>query len=201
MSVTLSDFLPVNTWKFYEDGIIPGKSGYSEFIPARLMDMSTGREYLDESKSTIRKKCGLLILGTLPLHSLAAILSIANKILKLISFYHFWSNKEDEEEFSFKARLKDAGEDFVKIIASPIAVVGLELAAIYGVFRPYDGRKLYATIERAMNGEDDFPLFAKSIVVENVKRAWQGKFMLAPCFQPKAKRHFFGGDIHEKDAY
>lgn len=65
--------------------------------------------------------------------------------------------------------------DALRIIASPIAIAGLELAAIYGIIRPYDGRKLYASIERAE----------------------YRNFILVPCFQPDPTSHALGGDIKE----
>ena len=67
----------------------------------------------------------------------------------------------------------------MRIIATPVSILGLELAAIYGIFQPYDGRKLYASFERAT----------------------YGNFILAPCFQPDPKYHALGGDINEKDAF
>lgn len=75
---------------------------------------------------------------------------------------HFWIKREGEEKYNFKARLIEAGKDLLRIVASPIAIIGLELAAIYGLMRPYDGRKLYATFERAI----------------------YGNALIPPCFQP-----------------
>ncbi|MBS4171388.1 hypothetical protein NEOC95_002136 [Neochlamydia sp. AcF95] len=62
---------------------------------------------------------------------------------------------------------------------TPVALVGLELAAIYGIFTPYNGRKLYASIERAQ----------------------YGKFTLAPCFQPGPTCHASGGNPQKRDAF
>jgi len=36
----------------------------------------------------------------------------------------------------------------LRIVTTPIAFVDLELAAIYGIFTPYNSRKLYARIEK-----------------------------------------------------
>jgi hypothetical protein len=69
---------------------------------------------------------------------------VAYRILKLVTLSHFWMPQEGT--YSFKARLKDAGIDLLRIVATPVALVGLELAAIYGTFNPYDGRKLYARL-------------------------------------------------------
>lgn len=75
--------------------------------------------------------------------------------------------------------MSDAGQDILRIIATPFSILGLELAAIYGMFRPYDGRKLYGSIERAT----------------------YGKAILAPCFQPNPTSHAFGGSTDQKDAF
>jgi hypothetical protein len=103
-------------------------------------------------------------------HPFASVFNIAYRIFKLVTFSHFWVEKKSEvnesgeREYNFKARLTDAGQDLLRIVATPVAIIGLELVAIYGLFRPYDGRKLYASIERATYGNG----------------------MLAPCFQPGA---------------
>ena len=39
------------------------------------------------------------------------------------------------------------GKDLLSIVATPLAIVGLELAAIYGLFRPFEGKKWYERIE------------------------------------------------------
>ena len=106
-------------------------------------------------------------------------ITVAFRILKLATLSHLWIRKAGEDKYNFKARVKDAAVDLLKVAIHPIVIVGLELAAIYGVFRPYDGRKLYASLERAQYGH----------------------CVLAPCFQPDPRRHLFGGDINKRDVY
>jgi hypothetical protein len=155
-SVTIKDFQPINTWE-----VEPG-SPY-------ILDMTTERRYWNEPKSVVRIKAALLALGTPIVHLAAAVGQIAIKAIQLASFSHFWIDREGE--YDFKARLSDAGVDLLKLVAAPLALVGLELAAIFALFMPYDGRKLYATMERAQYGH----------------------FVLAPCFQPDPESHAFGG--------
>jgi hypothetical protein len=88
-------------------------------------------------------------------------------------------DKDCDRQYSFQERLKDAGKDLLRVVTTPIALVGLELAAIYGIFNPYDGRKLYASIERAQ----------------------YGNFILAPCFQPDPRYHALGGDPAVRNAF
>jgi len=173
MSVVIRDFQPISTWELDSNG-----SKYRDQTPIYLIDTSTNKKYLNESKNCVRIKCFLLTLGTPIVHSIASLVNVVYRILKLVSFSHF-TGKEGETPYSFKGRLKDAGLDLLRIVTTLIAFIGLELAAVYGVFTPYNGRKLYASIERAQ----------------------YERFILAPCFQPMPTSHLFGGDMDKKDAF
>jgi hypothetical protein len=176
-SVTLKDFQPINNWKVDSEGekfvCCPAHRGAPRF----LIDETTGRRYLNESSGVVGFKCFLLTLGTPFVHPLAMIANLAYRILKIVTLSHFWAARY--EKYTFEERLTELGKDLLRIVANPIAIVGLELAAIYGWFRPYDGRKLYATIERAT----------------------YESFILAPCFQPEPEYHAFGGDIQKRNAF
>lgn len=174
-----ADFTISNRWTLDSNG---EKWPFGERCgqPMYLIDNTTGRRYLNESKTIVRIKCFLLTLGTPLAHPFVSIINIAYRILKLISLSHFWIEKKNEEKkYNFKARSADAGYDLLRIFATPVSIVCLELAALYGCFRPYDGRKLYASLERAT----------------------YGNYILAPCFQPDPKRHLFGGDIRSSDGF
>lgn len=179
MSVTLKDFYPINKWKPDLEGEKWNCCSEHKGQARHLIDQTTGRKYLNQSKGVVRFKCFLLTLGTPFVHPIAGILNVAYRALKLISLSHFWIPKKEEKSYGFKARVQDAGKDLLRIVAQPLAIVGLELAAIYGLIRPYDGRKLYASIERAQ----------------------YGNFILAPCFQPDAEQHLLGGDPNKKNAF
>ena len=171
MDVSIRDFQLVNIWKVDE----AGEKGVAEYI----IDKSTGRKYGNEPKELIREKCILLTLGTPIVHSIASVVNMAYRIVKLVSLSHFWRPREGEESYNFKARLKDAGKDLARVVMQPFALIGLELAAVYGVFRPLDGRKLYASIERVQYGD----------------------YVLAPCFQPDPEKHLFGGNINDRGTW
>lgn len=162
MSVTLNDFKLINNWEPDIHG--PSWVNYDSEapdIPAFLIDQSTGRKYWNESLIVVSFKCLLLTLGTPIIHTIAAVISVVYRIFKILILP------------------EDAGEQALKLLATPFAVIGLELAAIYGIFNPYDGRKLYASIERAL----------------------YSRHLLAPCFQPDPQFHFFGGDPNQRDAF
>ncbi len=162
MTVILNDFRLVNNWE-------PDRKGPSWLnfdseapdVPAYLTDQSTGRRYWNESLPVVSFKCLLLAVGTPIVHTIAAVISAVCRIFIILSLS------------------EDAGEHALKLLATPFAVVGLELAAIYGIFNPYDGRKLYASIERALYSQH----------------------LLAPCFQPDPKSHLFGGNINQRNAF
>lgn len=177
MSITIRDFQPINTWT--PDITGPKWQGSEE--PCYLKDESTGRSYLNEDEGIVRFKCFLLSLGTPLIQPIALICNIVYRILKLVTFSHFWVADEKEASYNFQARLAEAGKDLLRIVANPLSLIGLELVALYGMmFSPYDARKVYATIERAL---------------------YTGPIFLAPCFQPKPTRHAFGGDINQKNAF
>lgn len=69
--------------------------------------------------------------------------------------------------------------DTLRLALTPIVYVGLIFSALYGLVLPNDGGKLYASFER----------FA------------YGRWRLAPCFQPNADVHLFGGDIEVADQW
>lgn len=177
MDVLWGDFQPINKWKLACDG--ERWEGISE--PKFIIDLTTERRYLNQSKGNIRLKCFGLALVTPIVHSVLSLVAVVSKIVQLVSFSHFWMDKEGEESYSFTGRLKDAGQDLLRVITTPIAFVGLELAAIYGVFSPYDGRKLYASIERVQYNDKDF--------------------IFSICFQPEAIEHLFGGNNNYQDSW
>lgn len=178
MGVSLRDFQPINNWKPDLNGE-KWQYGEERGEPKFIVDQTTNRRYFNETRGIVRFKCFLLTLGTPFVHPIASIANVAYRVLKLATFSHFWANKDGETKYNFKARLANAGKDLLRIVATPFSIVGLELAALYGIFRPYDGRKLYASIERAT----------------------YGNFILAPCFQPDPKYHALGGDINQKNAF
>lgn len=172
MDLFLRDFYPFSTWEQDEGALgLRWDGGEPQFV----IDQSTRRKYLNEFKGVVRIKCLLLIAATPIVHPIASFINVACKIVKLVSFYHFFK----QGNIPFKERVKHAGKDLLKIAITPLALPALEMAAIYGIFAPYNGRKLYASFERAL--------------YEN--------FFLAPCFQPEPTSHAFGGDINRQNAF
>jgi len=157
MSITIKDFQPINHWSLDRNGDL-SDSGE----PLDLIDETTERKYRNESTQIIRFKCALLAITVPIVHAAAACLSIAWKIMKLVTFSYFWIPTRRESKYNLKERARLAGQDLGRMIAFPLAILGLELSTLYGLLCPHDGRKVYATIERAM----------------------YGRSVIAPCFQP-----------------
>lgn len=148
------DFSLVNTWKVDTEG-----EKWADGTPKFITDKKMNQNYWNERPGLIRFKCFLLVLGTPIVHLYTSLRNIGEKIMDL---------------FSGTISGKECA---INIAATLIAYPGRELAALYGIIRPYDGRKLYASFERAIYGHE----------------------ILAPCFQPYPRYHFFGGDPNVKD--
>lgn len=172
--ITLNDFKPVNNWEVDKTG-----EKWSDGEPKYLIDDSTKRRYWNESENCVRTKCILLSLGTPFVHTIASVINVAIRAIKILSLSHFLMPKAEEKTYSFKQRFIDLGIDAAKMFTAPLVPLALQAVSIYGWFRPYDARKLYATIERAS----------------------YGSFILAPCFQPDPNAHLFGGNANRRDQY
>lgn len=179
----LKNIQPINTWRPDSEGPKWDDGRRNKDAPKYLIDETTGNKYWNETKKIVRSKCFLLTLGTPFIQPIALLINAANKIVKLVSFYHFWKEIPLSDVFTNLTqviRIGDTIEDLLRVAITPIAFVGLELAAIYGLFSPYDGRKLYASIEKAM---------------------YDDSFNLAPCFQPNPTCHLFCGNPQKRNAF
>lgn len=174
--INLQDFNPINNWILENQG--SSWVNDDTFMPTYIIDQSTGRKYWNESPNIIRFKCALLAVGSPIVQPLALLVAgVGLNALKILSLSHFWA--PDDINSSLTERIRCAFLDLVKIASSPLVLIALEISAFYGIFNPYDGRKLYASIERAY---------------------YNGAF-LAPCFQPDPTRHAFGGDPKKRNAF
>jgi hypothetical protein len=149
-------------------------------MPPAAVDAKNGDKYCSDSPGVIRLKCLALTASTLipVLSPVALSLNLINRAVKVLSFAHFWYSTDNPND-SFWIRSKEWGKDVLRIIFTPIILVGLLLAAIYGLIRPEDGRKLFATQERFI----------------------YGTYGVAPCFQPSPKEHLLGGDINQPNQW
>jgi hypothetical protein len=148
---------------------------YTQFKDGR--DLSNFDQYGLEDSSTTRLKCLALIVATPIVHAISIVLSLANRIVKLVLFAHFWY--PSQEQYCFSQRAWSFGRDLLQVAFLPIIYVGLEVSAVYGLILPNNGRKLYATFERCAFGRG----------------------FLAPCFQPDPKYHLGGSPLDQMNGW
>jgi hypothetical protein len=111
----------------------------------KFIEDEWGDRYLNEPIEIIRCKCFLLLFSA-PLH--------------LVQFiYHVGKMIQEQSPLIQK---------ITRLILTPLTLLAMTFAALYGLFSPWDGRKLYSTLERFHYHDGLF---------------------LAPCFQPSSDYH------------
>ncbi len=132
-----------------------------------VRDTVTREFYNGDSPNLIRFKCALLCPGTLLAATARTIVHMALGIFHLLRIPY----AALKGRASALASLHKAQRAFVNAIRSPIyGIMGIG-AALYGLFKPYDGRCLYGYLERCLNRQNDA-----------VDR--KSAFYLALCFVP-----------------
>lgn len=180
MDCSIKDFQLVNRWCVDTDGEKFDCCNNHRGNPKFIIDMHTGKKYINDSIESIRFKCFLMTFGTPFVHIPCGAVNIAYRVLKLVLGYHFWPDSgENENPTSCSDKFLEFSKDGLRIISQPFSIIGLEMASFYGIINPYDGRKLYASIERVQYGNG----------------------IMAPCFQPNPKGHLLGGNINARDEY
>lgn len=153
-----------------------------------IIEKSSGEIYCKDSKEIVIQKCAALFLGTFLAQTIGLSLNLLNRIGKSVSFAHIWNRSQ--EPYSFTARLGDWGKDLFRVVSTPLIFVGMLFSALYGmIVSPYDGRKLYGSLERlAYSGGYQFISICSGAKDPHL-------FLLAPCFQPEPRAHLGGGVI------
>jgi len=187
-TVTLRDFQPYNTWRIQDSG-----QRYDGGEPVFYhLDMSSDKIYSYQSPKCLRYKCVALLLWTVIAH----VIKIAKRVFDVATLYCFCSHDDhSRSRYSLKERVTNLIQDPLKTLATPLLVILLEISAFYGVFNPFDGRKLYATVERAAYqwfGMEGVDIFCRP----------DRPYYCAPCFQPGQEiRHALGGDPNKPEAW
>lgn len=187
-SLTINHFFPFST--IDEDPYSANKYNYIskqyDGKKVNVIDSSTGDKYVNDERNTIRLKCTMLLFSVPIMHGFIALLDIVIRLMKCLSFYHFWKIKKGRvstisiPQPGLSVRAYSFVLDLVHIILAPICLICMELSALYGLFLPNNGRKLYNNFERLQYGEA----------------------ILANCFQPincKTKINALGGEEDKLD--
>lgn len=194
----LARFRPYNKWKVDKKG---SKWKDRPEVPLYIIDCTTGNRYLNQSKRVIRLKLLALLVATPVVHGFNTIIEIISRLYRLLTFEVFRHRYTRGRILSWKLSryLKDAinllvGRDL-------LALVALEVATVYGLFRPLDGRKLYGSLELIQSGyynhENSYEICKQLLNIDTGDH----RALLAPCFQHSPRVHLFGQPIEHAWAW
>ncbi len=134
-------------------------------------DMKSDQYYMSEGTGSLRFQAVWLTIATPITQAIAAVANIVVRALATITLFRLWESKDGE--YDLKERVKSIGKDLLIILAQPAGIIGLQLSAIYGIISPKDGRKLYASIERALYGNNAVFDFLQPVEVKDVMGSQQ----------------------------
>lgn len=159
-----------------------------------IIEKLSGEIYCKDSKDIVIQKCAAVFLATFLAQAIGLSLNLLNRIGKIVSFAPIWN--PTQEIYSFTARLSDWGKDLFRVASTPLIFVGMLFSALYGMLvSPYDGRKLYGSLERlAYSGGYQFFSICAGAKDPHL-------FLLAPCFQPEPRTHLGGGVIGQANVW
>jgi len=133
-AISWRHFQPINTWTPCAE-----QKGSSD--PTCIMDMSTREAYSYISKKELRKDFFSMIVKTPRDH----VSFVAQRVFRLITFYHYHSKIRTPP---WRQRVRMAKDDVLDILKPPLSLIFFEIAAIYALISPNNGRKLFASIDR-----------------------------------------------------
>lgn len=132
--ITINSFCPINTWHEI--------SGTEHFLDGRsaFVEDEYGERFINNSNSSLRNAC-VVNAVIIPIFCL---FRAGFTLFRVASFYRFWA--PDDKNASIKQKCVKTLQEIARAAATPITVVAVEIAAIWGLFRPKDGRKLVSNI-------------------------------------------------------
>lgn len=194
--LSLKSFLPGGKWTPCDNrGVFSDSKD-----PMWTKDSLTGAVYLNQPTGVLRFKLSFLtglLAGVIGGNALSLGINAGYRALKVVSLSHFWlpsscidPNHKWNGRYDVKKRVVELAKDVARIVATPFAWLGLFFASWIGAFSfskngPRDGAKIFSSIEIAMYGG----------------RMDDGYFGWAPCYQPEANSHAFGGNINHSRAF
>lgn len=171
-----------------------------------IEDIRNGDIYLPEAGYVVSFKCALVAFLGIPFYTVGKMgwyalktpldigviaidrIAIVGKILYECKF----SEVCPEIRNAFSKILGTLGTGIFEIIKAPLFAFGCELAAIYGIFRPYHGRKFEALIEKAWQQGASYKEDLRKVPARPDESCWTAftkdildshPFYLAHCFQ------------------
>lgn len=201
--------------KFYnkKEKVLDPDTGQTKFVTKKesirtyIEDLKTGKLYMDEEWYVVSMKCAAIALG-MPFFTIGVMswqlaktpIQVAIIAIKTITevgklFCSGQCHEALKECGRGAAQVAETvGTGLYEIVKAPLFGLGCELAAIYGVFKPFHGRKIESDIEYAWQhgasfkedfrliparpDEDCLTAFVKDIQSDH-------PFFLAHCFQAR----------------
>lgn len=136
----LAPYSPLGNWQ--------KQKRESEFL---WHDAYSQESYRGEPLYAIGCKCLALAIVAPVIYTSAAIVNVAFKIHKIILLAPFWMPETRSKPFSKKITLllRDLGI----VMMTPWIILAIEIAALYGILNPLDGRKLISNFQRLLFGK------------------------------------------------
>ena len=177
-----------------------------------IEDVATGNLYLDEDRAVVATKCIMIALLGNPIYAVIKEGWHFAKMLLVISTIGIDTIRKLGEQFQedkpkgidsicWKAVCETGSalkEGIWGIVSTPFYAVGVELAAVYGIFDQYQGRKWVAAIERSWQNGVSYKEDLKQCVQSPGENAWDAFVRnskqaripyLARCFQVRDNTH------------
>lgn len=178
-----------------------------------IQDVSTGDLYLDEEWQVIATKCVAIAIGN-PLYAIGTEVFHLTKTMLVVGVVAMDAIKKIGENI-YRAEYQKIGssawewveetaaalhEGIWDLLSTPIFALGVELAALYGIFDQYQGRKWVAAVEHAWQKGASYRLDHEkpprnendgwwTVLVNEIKSS--RTHYLANCFQIR-------GNIHDR---
>lgn len=169
--------------KHYEIKNEETKKKWDITVISYIVDSKTGDLYLDEDWYVITFKCFCILLINPIFSTLTALWELSRlAVLTKRTIERLSEQNDGEPRKELVDNLLKAVFDVVKI---PVFSSGIELAAFYGIFHPYQGRRMGAAIESAWHGGIDYKVGELASECSADDLVENRPFYLARCFQKR----------------
>jgi len=115
------------------------------------LELGSGK-ICDGKKTNVKDECLRLCFFTPLVHSVAMLINISYRIVRLVTLSHFWAPLvRGDSHYSLVTQVKEVGKDLIRVIGAPILLIALQTIALYGYYsNSYRGVILYGKLEKAI---------------------------------------------------
>lgn len=199
--------------KFYDEKetIIDPDTGETKVVTKKVSvlhyieDVKTGELYVNDSRFWVAAKCAGIAVAT-PLYAFGKIcwylvktpidigviaLDSISKIVAQVCLGRLYE-ASSEAQRSFIQMSQTLGTGLFEVVKAPLFALGVELTAIYGLFKPYHARKFEAIMEKAWQRGASYKEDLRRVPARAGEDCWTAfvrdirdahPFYLAHCFQ------------------